>query len=218
MTRQLSRKRLAGFVVGAFVVAFFGASSAQADLKNVSGPGGHSYDVIIDQNATWSQARAAATATGGHLVRINSAAEQAFVEQLLTNANAPAGEYWIGLRRSGGIRPGATTAADFGWITGERQNFQHWLAGQPDNNGGNELVGGILWSQPGDSTFSRRGFWNDLPDNYRSAASTFPDLNNGGYIVERGAGAVAVPIPPALFIAPLGMVVAWRARRWVTRR
>ena len=134
MTKQLSRKRLAGFVLGAFVVAFFAASSAHADLKNVSGPGGHSYDVVVDQNATWSQAKAAATATGGHLVTINSAAEQAFVEQLLTNASAPAGEYWIGLKKTGGISPGATTTADYGWTTGEPQNFQHWLASQPDNN------------------------------------------------------------------------------------
>jgi hypothetical protein len=217
MTMQLSRKRLAGSILGAFVAALLGSSSAHADLKNVSGPGGHSYDVIVDQNATWSQAQASAATTGGHLVSINSAAEQAFIEQLLTNANAPGGEYWIGLKKIGGVSPGVTTASNYAWTTGQPQNFQHWLAGQPDNNGGNESVGGVLWSQPGDSTFNRRGFWNDLPDNYHSTASTFPDLNNGGYIVERSS-AVAVPLPPALFIAPLGMVVAWRARRWVTRR
>jgi hypothetical protein len=218
MATQIVRKRrTALWFVGAMTASLFFGSPANADLKNVTGPNGHSYDVIADPDASWSQANAAAAATGGHLVTITSATEQSFVEQLLVNANAPAGSYWIGLAKTGGVSPGPTSAADYGWTTGEPQTYQNWLVGQPDNNGNNESVAGILWSRPGDSTVSRRGFWNDLPENYQSSASPSEDLNNGGYIVERSSPA-AVPLPPALLIAPIGMLMAWRAKRWVGRR
>jgi hypothetical protein len=114
---------------------------------------------------------------------------------------------------SGG-RPGDLIADSN--ATGEPQAIQRWLAGQPDNNGGDDDADGVLWS--GDSGFTRRGFWNDAPDSYNNAISTFPLLNNGGYIIERDANAVAVPLPPALCIAPVGMIMALRARRWVLRR
>src|SRR5688500_18331947 len=49
---------------------------------------GNTYDVIFDNEISHTEAADAATAAGGHLVSITSAAEQAFVESLLVSSGA----------------------------------------------------------------------------------------------------------------------------------
>src|SRR4051794_23425523 len=69
-------------------------SSADTGVFN-----GHTYRLVFpDTNSSWTQAQAAARAAGGHLVTINSPAEQAFVEGLLAGADAPTGAYKMGGR------------------------------------------------------------------------------------------------------------------------
>ena len=198
-----------------------GASSADAGLKLTrSGPTGNTYDLVTDPNTSWSSANAAAKAAGGHLVTITTPAEQTFVQQLLTDGNAGTGQYWMGFTRS--------NATAFGWITPEPVGYTHWQTGEPNNLSGDETAAGVLWSKPGASTFARRGFWNDLPDHFTQDNATYPDLNTGGYIIERGdafsgvgsgsgSGPAAVPVPPAALIAPIGLLMAWRAKRWIKR-
>jgi hypothetical protein len=221
MGSRIDRSRRVLVAVGAAVLGLLGvASSAKAELVlSAVGPTGSTYDLYVSEDKGWSGANAVAQSVDGHLVTITSPAEQAFVEQLLVDGNAPTGQYWMGFTRS--------NATTFGWITGEPLGYQHWEAGEPNNLRGEETAGGVLWSQPGASTFARRGFWNDLPDRFTQDDATYPDLNTGGYIVERGdsIGGVSsgggnpspVPVPPALFIAPIGMLMAWRAKRWVGR-
>jgi hypothetical protein len=105
---------------------------------------------------------------------------------------------------------------------------------EPNNGTGNEDSGSILWSNPGDATFARRGFWNDLPDKggYPALASAFPDLVSGGYVVEsfgtgagfnngdgdpRPAAPSPVPLPAAVWAFPgaalIAAVAAHRLRR-----
>jgi hypothetical protein len=190
------------------------SSPAQAEVKvtGAAGPGGHTYDLVENHSIDWTSANAAASATGGHLVTINSAAEQAFLEQLLATHNPAAGEYWIGLTKT----PGGQLSG-YSWTSGAQTTYQHWLAGEPNNFGGNEHVGGILWSRSADSSVARRGFWNDLPDPYHVTSAGAPDLVNGGYIVEH-SNPVAVPLPSALILAPIGMLMAWKARKRMLRR
>src|SRR5437764_3755616 len=61
------------------------------------GPGGHQYELVLAPSASWGQAEAAAESAGGFLATIGDAGEQAAVERLLTDANAPSGSYWFGL-------------------------------------------------------------------------------------------------------------------------
>ena len=51
------------------------------------------------------------------------------LQQLLHDAAAPAGSYWIALQQAAG---------EFGWTTGEPLVYTNWLAGQPDDSGGSD--------------------------------------------------------------------------------
>lgn len=190
-------------------------SSAGVVVNYATAPGGNTYAVIADPAVSWSAAMNLSSSHGGYLATITSAAEQAFVEQLLGATPAPSGLYWIGLQK---------TSGDYGWTTGEALGYTNWLPGQPDNNGNNETVGSILWSNPGDNAAGTRGTWNDLPDPYVSSDSTYVDLNNGGYIAEydgtrsiaangQADNPVAVPLSPAIAIAPVGLALAYAAMR-----
>jgi hypothetical protein len=201
------------------------------------GPGGHRYEVVSDPAATWSGADADARARGGFLVTIGDAAEQSFVEGLLSDAKAPSGSYWFGLRETGadgdyrqrngsGLAPAYTH-----WLGDTRQPDNFAGRRQPDNSSGNENSASILWSNPGDPTTDRRGFWNDLPDSggYPQVAAVYPDLVSRGYLVElRGVGSgfnngdgdgrpSAVPLPAAIWVFPAGAVVAAAAARKLRR-
>jgi lectin-like protein len=204
----------------------------------VSGPGGHQYEVVSGTDVSWDQAEAAAKADGGFLATIGDASEQSFVEKLLSDGNAPSGAYWFGLRESG-------SEGDYRHLSGAKPGYTHWLVGQPDNFGGNENSGSILWSNAGDATVSRRGFWNDLPPStgYPQVAGVYPDLVPHGYLVEfagTGAGAAfnngdgdnqlagdntneggtpnSAPLPLASSAFPLGALMAAAAARRLGRR
>lgn len=208
----LRRGRTCAALAIAALMGLSAESDAGVTLKTATLPGGNTYTVVADPAVTWSQASQLAANDGGFLASINSAAEQAFVAQLMGDAGAPGGAYWIGLQRSGN---------NFGWASGEPLSFTNWHAGQPDNNGGNETVGAILWSNSGDNAAGAPGTWNDLPDPYNSAASTYVDLNNGGFIVEQAGPAgtpAAVPLPAAILMAPVGMIIVGVAMRRLRRQ
>jgi hypothetical protein len=189
-----------------------------------AGGTGNGYEVMFDTSADEAAAQSAAASAGGHLVSITSASEQTFIESLLASANAPTGSYWIGLERIGS----GSSASAFAWETNEPLGFTHFAGGEPNNYPANENRGTIYWSQsPSDPGFSRRGAWNDAP------VAGFPngvlpeDLVRQGFILEiegagRGIGSGggngggdgnAVPLPPAILAAPLGMLLAGLASR-----
>lgn len=205
-------------------------------LAEGAGPGGHRYAVVADTTASWTEAAAAAKADGGFLATIGDAQEQSFVEGMLAEARAPTGAYWFGLRQS-------AAGGDYRPPNGTDSAYSHFLPGQPDDNtgtvAGGEDSGHILWSNAGDPTFDRRGFWNDLPDVNPTRATLYPDLARGGYLVEflgtgpafdngdgdgpgvgaaPGPGSTAVPLPAAVFMFPAGVVLAAVAARRFRRR
>ncbi len=105
-------------------------------------------------------ARAQAAALGGHLVTINSAAENAFVVSafgpFLTAHNMNA---WIGLSD-------ACTPGTFVWDSGEPIAYMNWMSGEPNNS---SCPGAIF---PGEDfaeiqlccpTNLSYGKWNDVP-------------------------------------------------------
>jgi hypothetical protein len=147
--------------------------------------GNHSYDLILDNEASWPDAEADAASIGGRLATITSAAEQAFIKSLLINRAAPTGAYWFGLEEID------DESNVFVPLNDETSSYNNFGVGEP-NNGITipETVGSIFWTAdaagPG---FARRGQWNDLPlDGYPDPdfITDEADLYRAGYLVEFG--------------------------------
>jgi hypothetical protein len=149
---------------------------------------GHRYRVMAPGAATgWADAQAAARAAGGNLVAVNSAAEQAFLEQLLTAAGVQTGSYWTGGTRT------SSGPLTFGWTTGEPFSFTHWGSGEPDQAGDEPAVA-VRWTRgAAEPDYARRGTWDDQPERGFGAGGTPPphaDLAQRGYVIETGTAAV----------------------------
>jgi len=124
--------------------------------------GGHTYETTSSAES-WTQAEAEAVGLGGHLVSINSAAEQAFLNSTFladpTFANVP---LWIGLNditNGGGMGSKIYTT----WTTGEPVTYTNWSPGEPNNFAPGEDYGTINWHHAGGS--GTIGDWNDTPVN-----------------------------------------------------
>jgi len=167
-------------------IVFGLVGSGRAELVQWS-INGHSYEVVIDTEATWEQAKAHAEALGGHLVTITSIEEQKFIENLLATSGAQTGAYWIGLIET-------ITEGIYTWDNGESLSYTNWYPGQPDNAGGGwggENRGHISWAvEPEALHFANRGQWNDLrAEGWDiNPFGNYPDLNRAGYIVEFEGG------------------------------
>lgn len=90
-------------------------------MATIGVSGSASY-VVVEQSVTWTAARDAAAATGGHLVTLTTAAEDAFVRSLIDPR-----DYWIGLTDE-------AVEGTFEWVTGEAFSFTNWQIGEPNNN------------------------------------------------------------------------------------
>ena len=200
------------------VAVFVGVAGGAPVAFPVSAGGtGHEYEIIVDDTLDRAGAAAVAAATGGHLVSINSANEQAFVQQMLYSSNSPTGGYWIGLERVGS--GGQGVADDFRWDTGEALGYENFATGEPNAYLDMEDAAQIYWSADlVDDVNTRRGGWNDVPvSGYASTPVT--DLVTAGFIIERtevgeDTPPVAIPLPPAVLAAPLALLGAG----WMTRR
>jgi hypothetical protein len=205
-----------------YVVAASAAAAAPLSMAAVcsgapvvfpagQGGNGNAYEVVLDAGISANDARGAAALRGGHLVTITSAAEQSFVEALLDGADAPTGSYWMDLQRAG---------TGFAWGTGEGFDYSNFAAGEPNDFLGREDFGQVYWAANAqEDLVARRGRWNDAaaagypnPDN---ESFPTPDLSRAGFIVEREA--TAVPLPAAVFAAPLAALLAAGAGRRMRR-
>ena len=100
MLKQIARAvAVLAPVVTMSAVAPTSAVAATVPFPVSAGGTGNGYEVVFDTSAGRLAAAGAAASAGGHLVTITSPSEQAFVESLLANANAPTGSYWMGLQR-----------------------------------------------------------------------------------------------------------------------
>ena len=191
-----------------------------------SGGNGNTYEVVVNDTISWDAARSAAQAAGGDLATITSQAEQSFVESILVSSNAPTGSYWFGLREAG-------FEGNYQYVSGESSLFRNWMTGEPNNAGGVENVGAVLWTPDGGDPglLPRRGRWNDEPvSGYPTDGLTLPgqaDVFRGGYLVEvaaddngggDGGTPNAVPLPAAVFTFPAGAAFAGLFYRRMSRR
>ncbi len=107
-----------------------GASAEELAARGACPPdavafGGHHYKVF-DEDVTWHEAKSLCRGMGGHLATITSREEQHFLADLAD------GRY---------LYLGGSDEAEEGrwvWIDGSPWQFTAWMAGQPNNWGGDE--------------------------------------------------------------------------------
>ena len=100
----------------------FGLSAHTSSNDDMQMFNGHSYKVFHEAK-TWTDAKAACEALGGHLVTITSEKESNFVNSLYGLRSRT--NYWMGGREINGT---------WTWITGEPWTFSRWGDNQPDNS------------------------------------------------------------------------------------
>ena len=131
---------------------------------------GHFYEVVaVPEGITWLDARAGATARGGYLATLTSAAEHRFVWSLI--AGKP--RYWTTSLRQGesdGIGPwiglvrirhqAQEPRGGWQWLSGEPLADAHWAEGKPNNLEQIEDYGHFFQVAGATGTAT----WNDLPN------------------------------------------------------
>src|SRR5262245_47952341 len=98
-----------------------------------AGGNGHFY-ALTTTRSTWVQAEAEAVALGGHLVAVNSQAEQNFLASMFPGTTAEEDQYWIGFTDQ-------ASEGAFVWTTGEPVSYTNWYPGEPNNGGTGEDYG-----------------------------------------------------------------------------
>lgn len=112
------------------------------DAKGFMSFGSSAY-VLVD-GPSWTEAEGNAVKLGGHLVAINSKAEQDFIKANFVDTVGPT--LWIGATDQ--VQEGS-----FKWTTGEALSYTNWSSGEPNNLGNEDYV----------QTYAD-GTWNDLPN------------------------------------------------------
>jgi len=90
---------------------------------------GHFYKQV--DGLTWADAETYAVSVGGHLVTINDAAEQAWLERTFTQPDTgtsgqPLVTLWIGMNDR-------AVEGTWVWSSGEAATYTRWLSGEPNN-------------------------------------------------------------------------------------
>ena len=159
----------------------------------VAGGNDHYY-ALTARPESWPEAEAEAHALGAHLVTVNSAEEQSFVERTFLRGLDRLRPIWIGFTDS-------KSEGSFAWAGGEVSAYTHWGAGEPNNNGDEDFAA-INWGysytkgDPPDSF----GEWNDLP-----AQGSFGTMATGPLFAIMES--VSNPSHPRITVQPAGLTV-----------
>ncbi|XP_038017570.1 layilin isoform X3 [Motacilla alba alba] len=98
------------------------------------------------RRSSYEEAHLACRADGGHLVSIESPAEQRLIESLIRSLLASDGDFWIGLRRRKEQEDNSTECHSFySWSDGSSSKFRNWYVDEP-SCGGEVCV--VLYHQP----------------------------------------------------------------------
>jgi hypothetical protein len=129
-----------------------GCGTTPVEWRAVAGGNGHWYQYVHSQtDLCWNAARQIASARGGHLATVTTAAENTFLRNLVLPLD-PGG-------LEGGPYLGATCDGvawgQWYWITGEPFSFTAWNSGEPSSGGTDRFVHFWRWSDLD---------WNDAPD------------------------------------------------------
>ncbi len=143
---------------------------------------GHYYYAYSDVK-TWTQAKEACEAVGGHLATITSAEEQQAVTEYLTELRSRSG-YWLGATDQ-------EKEGEWRWVTGENWSYENWDEAQPDNyvSPDNYSPTGqkdedYLGIALGDRNWAGNGCWNDFSDNHTGSDTSLGYLCEWDYASE----------------------------------
>ena len=142
-------------------------------LFDVEEYNGHFY-AVIDEGMDWRDADEYCRNHGGHLVTINSPAEQKFVQGLVFG-NGKRNNYWLGGYQS------LMKGDKWYWVDDSPFEYTNWAEEQPDNLTETSLM---MYRNPNPLSNSSLGEWNDLAANGTYKAETFFGLNNFGFVCE----------------------------------
>lgn len=149
--------------------------------------GGHQYS-LLDGAKAWSSAEAEAVSVSGHLVTINSLAEENWLKSIFGIS-----EYlWIGFYQPDGS---PEPDGNWQWISGEAVTYTHWVGFEPNNYLYIENRALMNYGYYGDIG------WGDYPDSFSVQG-----------IIEK-----PVPLPGALILLASGLGGLAVLRRQLTR-
>ncbi|NXA04829.1 LAYN protein, partial [Sapayoa aenigma] len=98
------------------------------------------------RRTSYEEAHLACRADGGHLVSIESAAEQRLIERFIGSLLASDGDFWIGLRRKKEEEDNSTECQNFySWSDGSSSKFRNWYVDEPSC--GSEICV-VMYHQP----------------------------------------------------------------------
>ncbi|NWY69932.1 LAYN protein, partial [Erithacus rubecula] len=107
------------------------------------------YRIVYFQDASrrssFEEAHLACRADGGHLVSIESPAEQRLIESFISSLLASDGDFWIGLRRRKEEENSTECHSFYSWSDGSSSKFRNWYVDEP-SCGGEVCV--VLYHQP----------------------------------------------------------------------
>ena len=182
-------------------VAFLNPDGTQpADPVNwiqwaAAGGGNDHYYAFTSRPANWPGVEAEAVGYLGHLVSVNSAAEQTFIETAFLKGLNRLRPFFIGLND-------VAIEGQYVWSTGEPLGFTNWAPGEPNNNGATgedySVMNDLYVRGVGADRF---GKWNDLPLVYTLVSGNAATPHFG--IMETAE----VPLPPAIATQPQSQTV-----------
>jgi len=152
----------------------------------------HWYDVVWVDNVDtllWEDARDMADQSGGHLVTLTTAAENAFVWEFLNDnlGDAQYRSYWLGGYQSDKTEE---PLGNWTWVTDEEWAYTNWHPTIPPNNG--------------------RGGTQDYLHFWDTDSGHWDDMDNGrhvrGYVVEYEEAPVPTPEPSTMFLLGSGLL------------
>lgn len=226
-------------LVAVLVLAGVGQVKGAVQWKVADGGNGHWYEAIYAQQpvgyvgqwdysggVTWTDARDAAATEGGWLVDITSAAENAFVYDLVDPTQHSGfwftEQVWTACRIGpwiGGIQPDGSPepGGNWQWVTGSQftdasgsaTQYTNWFPTQPGN-----VYQQLGIGPPEDALH----FYYRTTDPYRATWNDYPSWSvTNGYVVEYDTNPAVIPEPSTLFIwamlGTLGIAYGWRRRK-----
>lgn len=153
------------------------AQTTAASGQTISGPLGQRYARYDISGLTWTQAEAFCEAKGGHLAVITSAAEEAIIENMVSQGSL--NSYWLGGRMKGDLNE---------WITGEKSYYANFAINQPDHINVENYLMIYRLDNPVITRAATRLQWNNIREDGSYPDEPFFGAQNFGFICEWGIG------------------------------
>ncbi|MEO8270975.1 MAG: lectin-like protein, partial [Aureliella sp.] len=138
--------------IGGSTVSIVDGDTANFVTPYVYSSGGHYY-TLTSSAKNWADAEAEAIAKGGHLVTINSAAEQTFLKNVFASDAHRYDYYWTGFND-------IASEGTFVWASGQPVTYTNWGPNEPNEYPPGEDAVVMNWYRGLNEPYN--GAWNDF--------------------------------------------------------